>query len=78
MISSIDGNLTFSFFFLSLQVDNMTCVVLHVCNIQLAQTKFSYYFDLFFQYNILDTFSIVKVDATFRNGKYKKMLHFYI
>jgi len=26
----------------------------------------------------MDTFSIVKVDATFRNGKYKKCYIFYI
>ena len=42
------------------------------------KTKFSYYFDLFFQYNILDTFSIVKVDATFRNGKYKNVTFLYL
>ena len=40
------------------------------------KTKFSYYFDLFFQYNILDTFSIVKVDATFAMENIKNVTFF--
>ena len=67
MISSIDGNLTL-FIFLSLQVDNMTCVVLHVCNIQLAKTKQNFHIiSIYFSSIIYWTpFSIVKVDATFQ------------